>query len=151
MRISDWSSDGCTTDLPLHLSLKRYRPIEMISHDAVTVVDQDLRHGCIEMCAGYCAELAIKIGHDAKLLRHGDQQVGKGGPVDVGRGHLSAYEIPAAIRRLTDKTAGKPFDDISQSAPGRSDARGVGTECGRTCRTRWSPYNEKKNDIKDTR
>src|SRR3546814_20666799 len=69
------------------------------------------------MCAGYCAELAIKIGHDAKLLRHGDQQVGKGGPVDVGRGHLSAYEIPAAIRRLPDKTAGKNFDDISQSAP----------------------------------
>src|SRR3546814_9061669 len=28
---------------------------------------------------------------------------------------------------------------------GRSEERRVGKECVRTCRSRWSPYNEKKN------
>src|SRR3546814_16134418 len=35
-------------------------------------------------------------------------------------------------------------DACSAAAKGRSEERRVGKECGSTCRSRWSPYHEKK-------
>src|SRR3546814_18879983 len=64
--------------------------------------------------------------------------------------------------------AADPFEGVEQSQPpilrtacfpypgtvtlttgeGRSDKRRVGKECVRTCRSRWSPYHEKKTKQK---
>src|SRR3546814_20647065 len=41
-------------------------------------------------------------------------------------------------------------DDRQRHALGRSEERRVGKECVSTCRSRWSPYHEKKNNNKHT-
>src|SRR3546814_21173852 len=53
----------------------------------------------------------------------------------VGKQHIHRYVDEAAFRWNQRK---------------RSEARRVGTECARTCSSRWSQYNEKKNNITTT-
>src|SRR3546814_12857050 len=89
MRISDWSSDVCSSDL-----LARYASLE----DALA---------------------------DGRFAAQADD--------------LRLY------RRIAMMDAGAPIPEIPDQKPRRSEERSVGKECVRTCRSRWSPYHEKKN------
>src|SRR3546814_14587710 len=44
------------------------------------------------------------------------------------------------------KTAARHAKQFMRFSQGRSEERRVGKECGRTCRSRWSPYHYKKTD-----
>src|SRR3546814_19773969 len=90
MRISDWSSDVCSSDL------------------LVT-------EGVDQRIAG--RESGFELGDPGVL-------------VDAGRGWFRHPE------RLAKQ--------------GRSEERRVGKECVSTCRSRWSPYNEKQKDKRYT-
>src|SRR3546814_18704521 len=46
-----------------------------------------------------------------------------------------------AVRHKPPATAGS---STAGARPRRSEERRVGKECGSTCRSRWSPYHEKK-------
>src|SRR3546814_12490870 len=48
-----------------------------------------------------------------------------------------------------DHAAAVKIDEEIERAP-RSEERRVGKECGSTCRSRWSPYHEKKNKLTAT-
>src|SRR3546814_3096651 len=94
MRISDWSSDVCSSDL-VGLMLK-------------------------------LAEVARKGGEES--LEVGNRAAGR-----------FAEEARASIAGATDKTS--DAGAVSPAGPrARSEERRVGTECVRTCRSRWSPY-----------
>src|SRR3546814_16319005 len=95
MRISDWSSDVCSSDLGEHSRDRHSRPARRARP------------------------------------RHGPQTVWIGLRSRSDRGHLAA----SATRMLRAT---------------RSEERRVGKECVSTCRSRWSPYHEKKKPEKST-
>src|SRR3546814_18960227 len=102
MRISDWSSDVCSSDLG------------WVEHDAVHIWDDTV--ACVQ-----------------------------GALADAG---LAADEIDALgitnqreTTVLWDRATGQPV----HPAIVRSEERRVGTECVRTCISRWSTYHSKKN------
>src|SRR3546814_11831319 len=95
MRISDWSSDVCSSDLERQ-------------HHATAALQCLLRLQCDEQCRGRA------------LRRH---QAAPGLPLRAP----AATGRPGPVGRLT-----------------RPEERRVGKECVRTCRSRWSPYQQKK-------
>src|SRR3546814_13143299 len=96
MRISDWSSDVCSSDL-----------FETV----------DLRHPDVEQ--------------DAARL-----------------------ELTEAFQKISPATEGAGAElggakyEADRPADVRSEERSVGKECVSTCRSRWSPYHEKKKILK---
>src|SRR3546814_15873175 len=95
MRISDWSSDVCSSDLA---DRRSSRP-----HPA----DGDADH--------------------------------RGRGAVTGRGRVTGH--------LSDRIGHeRPAGDAAR-AQHRSEERRVGKECVSTCRSRWSPYHEKKKHI----
>src|SRR3546814_13392256 len=96
MRISDWSSDVCSSDLP--------------STRSATMADANTTAGSGNTRPG---------------------SAGQGGTGQSGAGAEVQAEFDA-LRR-----------DISKLTD-RSEERRVGKECVSTCRSRWSPYHEKK-------
>src|SRR3546814_11885048 len=92
MRISDWSSDVCSSDLPAQIPS-----------------DQPARHGA-----------------NAPGQEHLRRHVGRGKRLD--RGAIAPLGIPPLPERQFL----------------RSEERRVGKECVSTCRSRWSPYHQKK-------
>src|SRR3546814_13157830 len=106
MRISDWSSDVCSSDLQrierrqrLHIDLAARAP-----QSVVTVVD--------------------RIGVD---------------PRDAAA-RLVCNPVLAVPH--IDQPLEPPIEPLRHAA--RSEERRVGKECVSTCRSRWSPYHEKK-------
>src|SRR3546814_19633618 len=70
---------------------------------------------------------------------------------DVCSSDLKA-EAAAHADGVVDLSVGTPVDPVPEivqdalaAAEDRSEERRVGTECVSTCRSRWSPYNLKKN------
>src|SRR3546814_11746366 len=92
MRISDWSSDVCSSDLG---------PQPQEVEDVGVAHDQGGRH-------------ALRIAHLRQLL------------------------CDRLARLLRQRRA------LVQHRVDRSEERRVGKECVSTCRSRWSPYNQKK-------
>src|SRR3546814_13277534 len=82
----------------------------------------------------YGAKLA-EAGHDVVLIARGR--------------HLEAIrEHGLSIENLSDgrvsRSAVAVTDDPASIGRARSEERRGGKECGRTCRSRWSPYPHKK-------
>src|SRR3546814_12801036 len=96
MRISDWSSDVCSSDLPRWRSSAgpRRKPLVGARSRAMLL-------------------LLRTPNPDSRLSKHRPQ-------------------------------AGSYDGNDRQSRGFRSEARRVGKECVSTCRSRWSPYHEKK-------
>src|SRR3546814_16392396 len=115
MRISDWSSDVCSSDLYfLVIEACRVSPPASI-----------LFHILFQFC---CTELPGAHG------MHGNP------------GKIKARNGTAVFREIDAKSL-KIWCTRRDSNPRRSEERRVGTECVRTCRSRWSPYplKNKKN------
>src|SRR3546814_13885501 len=110
MRISDWSSDVCSSDLPA-------------------------------------------------LLIEGEEEVPRGLPDFLrqrgGRGRADiSFRKPAApddrvavVEHGADPAFGHILAAQDAAEDLRSEERRVGKECVSTCRSRWSPDHEKKNNI----
>src|SRR3546814_18137075 len=93
MRISDWSSDVCSSDL--------------VGNHRLATGDVDAR-----MVEGVFQAHA-EVGQEGGELRH----------------------------RRHDLAPARSAEHVA-----RSEERRVGNECVSTCRSRWSPYNEKKKE-----
>src|SRR3546814_13469416 len=117
MRISDWSSDVCSSDLCLPLLAAAGVRVE------VKGVDGALRDNAE-------AYLSIRDAADRKDL---DQAT-------VDRLHRQAG--PQLREALRPFGYYNPFIDakLEGQAPNSSEERRVGKECVSTCRSRWSPY-----------
>src|SRR3546814_13935828 len=122
MRISDWSSDVCSSDLigedPDQLQ-RTYGPIALISSTSLTVYpDRPNR-------PRDSGQYGLRLNYFADLF---------------GGTQLSVYYLnyhsryPYASVRATDASCTRGV------GPDRSEERRVGKECVSTGRCRWSPY-----------
>src|SRR3546814_20339902 len=119
MRISDWSSDVCSSDLMLGARddggfrlVDRHAVEEVAVHEASGA---GVGFGPGEMLFGFVA-----IGDDAV-----DRQL-----VLVGK-----IKVALVVRGAAEDGAGAIIH------PHRPEERRVGKECVSTCRSRWSTYN----------
>src|SRR3546814_15291222 len=114
MRISDWSSDVCSSDLDredLFLVSVQYVPNAKLS----ILVDGDN---------------GLNIQDCAAISRH------------VGF-HLEEENIIEAAYNIEVSSPGIEFPLVLDRQFMRSEERRVGKECVSTCRSRWSPYHKK--------
>src|SRR3546814_16009989 len=145
MRISDWSSDVCSSDLILHL---RRRDILAAADDHVLdpVLDEDEALGVdIAAVAGQQAGGAERLGGGLGLA-----------PIAFHPGLTGDDEFAVLPRRQL--VSGLVDPDDFEPRPGaparprlagtvvffRSDERRAGKECVSTGRTRWAPFHLKK-------
>src|SRR3546814_16564657 len=107
MRISDWSSDVCSSDLlvavPASRGSYRIQPID-------GAASQPGRIGSARAAQNQFVTEIIRLKH------------------------IDAVAAVETLRPLVSPQG-------SLTANRRSEERRVGTECVRTCRSRWSPYN----------
>src|SRR3546814_11901767 len=130
MRISDWSSDVCSSDLG---DRRRHRPRRAL-HD---------RH----RAARARASLAQRRRSMKRFWK--DVQVEDGGIRLDGRPIRTPGRAPLILP--TPAPAGAVADEWRGVGvtvdPRSSDERRVGKECVRTCRSRWSPFPYKNKYI----
>src|SRR3546814_15869457 len=124
MRISDWSSDVCSSDL-----IDRTRS----AHDALlawTGVLSKAPPGKVVICQPNNHEVALmgELSAAALQLKGVRGYIVDGGCRDVAM--IEQIGFPVWCSFFT------PSDIVSR----RSEARRVGKECVSTCRSRWSPY-----------
>src|SRR3546814_20333441 len=123
MRISDWSSDVCSSDLHSLDLAKRAR----------------------QRLATIANGFAILGATGFRCLEHlGSHREGR----ELHRGMLVD-----AVKPLVDPVQALVHGAERERVigPFRSDERRVGQECVSTCRSRWSPYHlQKNNDYKKT-
>src|SRR3546814_17026248 len=100
MRISDWSSDVCSSDLVCQTRRTRVRIDDLDVCQPVPLVDDVVGPGLLERTADRLPPEEVAIGKPVYCVRM------------------------------------------------RSEERRVGNECVSTCRSRGSPYHEKKNKEK---
>src|SRR3546814_14467188 len=139
MRISDWSSDVCSSDLleREHAQLAG----AVLGQEGLVALDVEVAR---EILNAACALPAAMLRLDEFEPRF--QPV----IVEGGADRIVFLEFEMAIMR----GRGAEADPVEQPAAGidlaahveailddRSEERRVGNECGRTCRARWSPYN----------
>src|SRR3546814_19036521 len=125
MRISDWSSDVCSSDLPSlaplsHIGCQQYLG-SLRSIDAASGCMQQ-GHRTIVVALSHTADIDnahLRFVPDS--YRHIDER------------QRLPFVSPAAARLL-----GYHFSDIH--LPDRSEERRGGKECVSKCRSRWSPY-----------
>src|SRR3546814_20302456 len=110
MRISDWSSDVCSSDLePAELSRDIGAALRMPGYQMA--ISPPIRTRIDMLTTGVRTPVGIKVF----------------GPDLAGIERVS-LELEGLLREVP-----------------RSEERRVGKECVSTCRSRWSPYNLKKN------
>src|SRR3546814_20266188 len=133
MRISDWSSDVCSSDLDgigdefLDFDWRQTR---------VDRVDLNLISGDI----WHCVDWQLRKLPEAEAAD--DQEKGEYRPThaDGERHEICDHGLFLLARALAE------FGLEQQCV--RSEERRVGKECVSTCRFRWSPFHSKKNNKK---
>src|SRR3546814_13161554 len=117
MRISDWSSDVCSSDLPL-----------------VLIDTRPANRGLAGACAR-AQKRRCSMSRDQAIVMRYDSPDEGGDSRDIVYLHG---------RGSTEREAGfalSLFGNANVRAyRGRSEERRVGKECVSTCRSRWSPY-----------
>src|SRR3546814_21079332 len=132
MRISDWSSDVCSSDLHQYTTVAE--AINAVSSGAISVLPGNAviynSNGTVTVAEGV-------IGTDAVNVAQLEQAV-----AENGLKYFSANTTVAA-NRDNDGATGTNAMAIGPAAVAsgdRSEERRVGKECVSTCRSRWSPY-----------
>src|SRR3546814_14743316 len=117
MRISDWSSDVCSSDLPqLQQAIKL---LQLNNLELGEYVEGELSQN--------------------PLLDH-DEGDGSAVLESVDRDNLLRHETdggPEPVRDTAERAATETLPSAADDP--RSEERRVGEESGRTCRSRWSP------------
>src|SRR3546814_15311904 len=126
MRISDWSSDVCSSDLP-HAEFDRFpqRVTDLVAEFGTKGIDAVIEHFIEAEHAdfhwdGRLAEM--NLGAWESL----DEEDGAFERVAIIGYFRSRYYVATCI--------------VDGARPVRSEERRVGKECVSTCRSRWSPY-----------
>src|SRR3546814_11775353 len=126
MRISDWSSDVCSSDLAI------YFPLHI---DRVKRLYEYLRAPEIYL-------LLLRL----PSFRGGSERALGASFFVIGRSDCEAPGVPI-LKLDPGSRAGSRNSIPAPASPthpaGRSDERRVWTGCVRTCRSRWSPYHSK--------
>src|SRR3546814_16868468 len=136
MRISDWSSDVCSSDLLCGgTHVRRTGDIGFFKVTGEQALASGVRR--IEAVVGEAARRYVE--HQEALLRDAATAL-KVAP-DQLTGRLVA--LLDDRKRLEREMA----DLRSKLATGRSEERRVGKECVGTCRSRWSTYQSKQRVI----
>src|SRR3546814_14805702 len=132
MRISDWSSDVCSSDLLRRQAAFEVARTEEILSEGYSAVDAD---AVIVLCL-----LGLDhffAGGTHAVLQH--PAIGIQCEVaDIGSVERHGLR-PGAIGSCTPDVD-FPVDQRPVVDPSRSEERRVGKECVSTCRSRWSPY-----------
>src|SRR3546814_19339185 len=123
-RISDWSSDVCSSDLPEAMGEKAAKASQSLLK---IKLDSDRPVARIEAIR--------KCRPDARLTVDANQ----------GWSFEQLKEIAAAMQKLGVLFIEQPLPRGSD----RSEERRVGKECVSTCRSRWSPDHETKKITKN--
>src|SRR3546814_11789825 len=135
MRISDWSSDVCSSDLDLGGALHDQEGGESLALQPLTRIDDPgERAWAAEWLAAILGSEGVTVNPAAK--EHLWTALG------------SLTSAPPSERTLTGLAVLLQSQELKQAlAPycvggpwGRSEERRVGKECVSTCRSRWSPY-----------
>src|SRR3546814_7061499 len=129
MRISDWSSDVCSSDLDLAVLVdQRVEGMEelflrgFLAADELDIVD----HQHVDR-----TELVLER-HRVPEAQGTDELVH-----ELLGGHVQH----AALRMVLPQVPGDGVHQMGLAqADARSEERRVGKECVSTCRSRWSPY-----------
>src|SRR3546814_16619153 len=120
MRISDWSSDVCSSDL------NSYSGGTAVNTGTLLVNgDQSAATGVTSVGAATLGGTGT-IGGDVILL---------GGTLAPGSNGVGTLTIAGGL-------------SLDAASTLRSEERRVGKECVSTCRSRWSPYHSKKKEVK---
>src|SRR3546814_17777081 len=128
MRISDWSSDVCSSDLEATLDA-----VEQIGEHRRGRSRPDQPLGLERLNVGIAEPLGL-------------------GVEELAPGSADAIGLERLLERLRleqHRQPGQgPFGGRRRGERGqrRSEERRVGKECVSTCRSRWSPYHSKKNN-----
>src|SRR3546814_19966049 len=121
MRISDWSSDVCSSDLPMFIEHTRE--------------------------AGIYGALRLNPIDGVKLIAGGRYTDWKTATDDYDiTGLLTAPTTWRKEKRFNPYLG--MVVDVTSDISLRSEERRVGKECVSTCRSRWSPLHHKKNKQK---
>src|SRR3546814_14591992 len=124
MRISDWSSDVCSSDLPIQI-----RGGWTMDRDAL-YGDAGAAPGDVDLMQAYDDYPVINLMQIEDL------------------GFCGKNDAPQFVRDHSFTVDGDfPFNTSTRRQPSaksrstaRSEERRVGKECVSTCRSRWSPY-----------
>src|SRR3546814_8026997 len=116
MRISDWSSDVCSSDLVPH------------GWEAGLLFDETT-------ATLFCGDLLTQLGGGAALT--GDDIVDKA--IAAEEAFQASALTPATAPTIRRLAALRPRT-LAVMHGGRSEERRVGKEWVSTCRSRWSPY-----------
>src|SRR3546814_15558248 len=127
MRISDWSSDVCSSDLR--------RRGRLDGHDPVNGTLVHASPGMADPCSRTWPGARSLSKHwferrESRCIRYA--------PLSAG-----VTDTPAKVQD-NSVAQGRFFSDRSVQSIDRSEERRVGKECVSTCRSRWSQYNKKK-------
>src|SRR3546814_11282690 len=138
MRISDWSSDVCSSDLAnpaveLHLvgQLQSNKAEDAVAlFDAIHSLDRPSLLTALARAMDKTGRrppcfIQVNIGEEAQ------------------KGGCAIADLPALLtqaRRTDIPLAGLMFVPPADVEAARSEERRVGKECVSTCRSRWSPY-----------
>src|SRR3546814_19763742 len=129
MRISDWSSDVCSSDLRIEIARLAGEPLVDLVGDAV---------GDGAPVGGRRVELrALHLGFT----------------VDVPQAVLHLHPaVRLQFHVAADQRLGVDEAAVAEAGPQSSEARRGGKECVSTCRSRWSQYHKtnKTNTEKKT-
>src|SRR3546814_11034334 len=123
MRISDWSSDVCSSDLVLNISsihARLTKPNFIAYATSKAALSGMTRAMAVELGARVRVNAIEPVAIDTPMLRAGFEGN------DAGYEQLRIFHPVKAIGS-------------------RSEERRVWNEWVSTCRSGWSPYNEKKN------
>src|SRR3546814_15923270 len=121
MRISDWSSDVCSSDLTHVLGL----PFPDIDPVAVQIGPLAIRWYAL----AYIAGILLGWWYVTHLSRR--------------------WASPVTVEHLGDFVLWTTLGIVLGGRLGRSEERRVGKECVSTCRSRWSPYHYKKTNNRE--
>src|SRR3546814_1120870 len=145
MRISDWSSDVCSSDL--------------VAGDSQIgeVLQQGIGTGTQLVTLGYSRsqetqadDLAVqylsRAGYDPAAMASALRSLAAQNSLDQQIAGAGARSVPECVSTHPD-----PQPRVQRAASHRSEEeRRVGKECVRTCSTRLRPYNQKNKNEKRT-
>src|SRR3546814_11141473 len=133
MRISDWSSDVCSSDLDV---LRHHSPALAQRADRAERDEIAGRDDAVDVLPA-----RQELGGRAfgRFEAEVDADIERGIESHVARIQRLAIAL-AALHRLRVAAA-------EEGDAARSEERGVGKECVRTCSSRWAPVPEKKKLI----
>src|SRR3546814_18605913 len=139
MRISDWSSDVCSSDLHAaraDVEAGRFRVASVETKPQARNPQPPFTTSTLQQEAA--RKLHFSASHTMRLA----QQLYEDGLITYMRtdGVQMAGEAIAAAREPSSDRFDKQYLPDSP----RSEERRVGKECVSTCRSRWSPYHSKK-------